>query len=77
MKICFILNAPDDFDTQWADAPHLFHKNKRCFEYNMKKLKDIRTPITRLNVQHNNQKSANQDSDVAQRLQAHLYFFHG
>ena len=43
----------------------------------MNKLNDIRTPITRLNAQHNNQKSANKDSDAAQRLQAHLYLCDG
>ena len=39
----------------------------------MKKLKDIGTPITRLNAQHNNKKLAKQDSAAARRLQSNLY----
>lgn len=77
LKTRFIQNAPDASDPKWDDAPHLFHDNKSCFEYNMKKLKDIGTPITRLNAKHNNQKAAKKDSAAAQNLQAYLYLCDG
>ena len=77
LKTCFILNAPDDSDTQSDDSPHFFHDNKIHFEYKIKNLKDTRTLITRLNVQHNNQKSAKQYSAAATRLQYQLYLCDG
>ena len=74
---CFIQNAPDASDPKWDDATHLSHDNRSCFEYSMKKLKDTGIPVNRLNAQHNNQKSAKQDSAAAQRLQSHLYLCDG
>ena len=77
LKTHFIPNAPDAYYQKWGDAPHLFRNNKSCFGYNMNKIKDIWTPITQLNAQYNNQKSAKQISAASQRLQDHLYLCHG
>ena len=75
LKTCFIQNYPYAYDPQWYGAPYLYHNNKSCFLYTMKKLNDNGAPITRLNEQHNNNKYVKQYSDAEQRLKYHLYLY--
>ena len=51
----------------------MFHDNKSCFEYNMKKLKDMVTPITCIKARHNCVQAVKRDSSEANNPQAILY----
>ena len=77
LKTCFFKNSSDASDSQSDDANHLFHNNKRCFEYNIEVLKDTETTITRLNAQHNNQTDSKKDSAESQSLKIDLYLCDG
>ena len=48
--------------------PPIYFTETRFFGILHEKFKDIGTPIIKLNPQHKNQKSKNQDSAVAQSL---------
>ena len=51
----------------------MFHDNKSCFEYSMKKLKDIGTPVTCIKSRHNCVQATKRGSSEANNLQAKIY----
>ena len=72
-KTRFIQNATDARNERWNYAHYMFHEKKSCFEYNMKNLKDIGTPMTCIKARNNCVQYGKRESSEANNLQAILY----
>ena len=72
LKTRFPQFARDSRDEIWNDAPRLFYRNQSAFEYNIRKLQALGTPIAKLTATHNNSAASKRDSSEANGLMAQL-----